>query len=63
MNEIINGRDVKPGMILKTAMDDYFAVERVDHKWGAVQIRSNGRLRGLGTQERVTVIGYFNVED
>lgn len=56
----INARNIQPGMVIDIYGDERFAVERVDVKWGAVQVRDHHGWRGLGADETVTVAGYFN---
>ncbi len=63
MNEIdsqIKAQDIKPGMVIDIYGGEQVAVERVEVKWGAVQIRDHIQWRGLGENELVTVRGYFN---
>jgi hypothetical protein len=59
----IKASEIKPGMVIRTATDDRFDIEKVTVKWGAVQVRDHCEWRGLGLNEPVTVLGHFNPED
>lgn len=56
----IKASEIKPGMVIKTSVDERINVEKVSVKWGAVQIRDNYEWRGLGLDEVVEVLGHFN---
>lgn len=57
----IKAQNIQPGMVIDIyGSNERFAVERIEVKWGAVQIRDHIDWRGLGADETVTVAGYFN---
>lgn len=63
MQTIIVAETIKPGMIIKTATDERFDVERVvmtGH--GVVRVYNyNGDRRSLDGWSTVTLLGHFNV--
>ncbi len=63
MQQLIVAETIKPGMIIRTATDARFDVERVvmtGH--GVVRIYNyNGDRRSLDGWSAVTLLGYFNV--
>lgn len=63
MIEQIKANGIKPGMVLSIyGGTERFDVERVIVTSDAVQVKDNFEWRGLGFNETVTVLGYFNTE-
>ncbi len=58
-NQQIKASEIQPGMVLNIYGERIPVTEMVA-KWGAIQITDGVRWRGLGQDEAVEVLGYFN---
>jgi hypothetical protein len=59
-NQQIKASEIRPGMILSIYDGERIDVTKKVDKWGAVQVSDGFDWRGLGKDEAVEVLGYFN---